>query len=195
MTGDRKTFIAINATPHGAGSPLARGTLQRDLRDIVARAAADARLPFDEWIGHGQGDGVLFAAPVEFEPRYIDDFVPFVTVHVGHRNDDSVSGDRLRARIALDQGPADESAKGIAGGRPILACRLRDAQATKNALETGGSDVVLVLSDQLFRNNVARERTRVTIAEFSRMVIDEPDLRADAWLWLSQCTGHGNPGN
>lgn len=186
MTDDRKIFIAIDVKGYSSAATSAHGAIQQDLRDSIARAAADARLPYDRWIGQPQGDGVLFMAPLEFEPRYIDDFVPFLAVHLGRRNRDRVPGGRLRVRVGLDQGPAQEAANGFSGEPPILACRLRDAQVTKDALDAGESDVVLVLSDQMFRDNVAQERTRITITEFSRIAIDEPKIQTDAWLWIPQ---------
>jgi hypothetical protein len=184
VTDLRKIVIAVDAKGYSGTAASEHSVIQRDLRDILRGAAVDARLPYDQWIEQQQGDGVLAVAPLDIEPRYIDDFIDHLRAHLRRRNRDRVPEARLRVRVALDQGPAGVAANGFTGEAPVLACRLRDAEVTKQALADSDSDVVLAVSDQMFRDNVADDRTRMTPAEFTRVEIQEDRVNAVAWLWL-----------
>jgi hypothetical protein len=184
LSGDRAIFIAVDAKSYSGVVASEQAGIQHDLRAIIDRAARDARLPIDRWIDQPQGDGALFLAPLDGEPRYVDDLIAHLQAHLGRRNRDRLADARLRIRVGLDQGPTTVAANGFTGEAPILACRLRDAPITKAALVESGADLVLALSPVMFMDNVEQDRTRVNRSEFIKVEIDEEKVFTTAWLWL-----------
>jgi hypothetical protein len=184
MSGDRAIFIAIDAKGYSNAVVSEQARIQHDLRAAIDGAARDARLPVDQWIDQPQGDGVLFLAPLDREPRYVDDLIAHLQAHLGRRNRDRLADARLRVRVGMDQGPATVAANGFTGEAPILACRLRDAVITKKVLAESEADIVLALSPAMFMDNVEQDRTRVTRDEFTLVDINEDKVSTTAWLWL-----------
>jgi hypothetical protein len=181
---DRFIFIAADMKGYSGTLPSEHAELQSALRTMLDDAGRDAGLPVDRWDIQPQGDGVLIMAPPDREPRYVDDFITHLltAVHRYNRRLDPLA--RVRIRVALDQGPADVGANGYTGDVPILACRLRDADITKSALADSDAVLVLVLSDVVCRDNVANERSRFTLVNFTRVDIEEEKVSAVGWVWL-----------
>jgi hypothetical protein len=181
---DRYIFIAVDVKGYSGTLAAEQVSIQRDLRELLAGAAAGARLPYDRWVDQPQGDGVLILAPPEHEPRYLDDFVDHLVMQVRRRNRDRLPEGRLHLRLGLAQGPATLAANGFAGEAPILACRLRDAAVTKAVLAESGADLVVAVSDRMFTDNVLGDLTRFSSTDFTRVEIDEEKVNVVAWLWL-----------
>lgn len=180
---ERWIFVAVDAVGYSKAVVSDQGPIQRDIREIIGAAAVDAGLPYDRWVEQPQGDGVLAMAPLEFEPRYVDDLVAHLHSHLRRRNRDRVPQARLRLRAGMDQGPGAPAANGFTGKAAIAACRLRDASVTRQAIAESGSDLVLAISDQMFHDNVVADRTRVTMAEFTRVEIHDAKADLVGWLW------------
>jgi hypothetical protein len=191
VTGDRRIFIAFDVMRYRGAAASQHAGIQSDLRAAVEKAARDARLPFDRWYLQPQGDGMLVSAPLDAEPRYIDDFISHLQSALRRRNRDRVPEGRLRLRMGLAQGPSDNAAMGFTGAAPILACSLRDAAATRMALADSGADLVLAVSERSFADNVEQDRTRVSVDDFTQVRILEEKFHGTAWIWLPR--GHSSP--
>jgi len=181
---DRFIFIAADMKGYSGTLPSEHTELQSALRAMLDDAGKDAGLPVHRWDVQPQGDGVLIMAPPDREPRYVDDFITHLltALHRYNRRLDSVA--RVRIRVALDQGPAAVGANGYTGDVPILACRLRDADITKSALADSEAVLVLVLSDVVYRDNVANERSRLDLVSFTHVEIEEEKVSDRGWVWL-----------
>jgi hypothetical protein len=184
LTIDRGIFVAADAKKYSASVASEHGPIQEDLRNALTQAATAARLPYERWVVQPQGDGVLILTPLDHEPRYIDDFIGHLQAALRRRNRDRVPDARLRLRVGLAQGPTRLVANGFEGEAAILACRLRDAQATRTALDDSDSDIVLAVSEGMFADNVRDDRTRLVPEDFTHVVINEEKVNTAAWIWL-----------
>jgi hypothetical protein len=191
VTGDRRIFIALDVMRYRGAVASQHAGIQSDLRGAVEKASRDARLPFDRWDIQPQGDGMLASAPLDAEPRYIDDFISHLQSALRRRNRDRVPEGRLRLRVGLAQGPSEYAANGFTGAAPIMACSLRDAKLTKEALADSGADLVLAVSERMFADNVEQDRTRIGVDDFIQVRIREEKIDAAAWIWLPR--GHSSP--
>jgi hypothetical protein len=159
--------------------------VQRDLVRIVETAAIATRLPLDQWRVQQQGDGMLVLAPLDdVEPRYLDTFIRHLDTELGRHNRRLVAEAELRLRVALHHGVAYPAANGFAGDAAILVCRLLDASVCRDVLADSGGNLVLIVSDEVYRDTVLPEHTLLRPGSFTRVDIDENKLHATGWVWL-----------
>ncbi|MEV7084503.1 hypothetical protein AB0O07_01145 [Streptomyces sp. NPDC093085] len=131
-----------------------------------------------------RGDGILTAldpgAPLS--PMV---GVWFETLYQNLREHNAESGRRLRLRIGMNAGPVLDDGRGLVGKAVDLACRLCDSPAAKGVMTRApGSDLLLVVSDWLYRNVVAEGGRQVEPEQYVRARVRFKETDEQAWLHI-----------
>ncbi|MEV4149883.1 hypothetical protein AB0J40_39925 [Amycolatopsis sp. NPDC049691] len=122
------------------------------LAEVLDRAAERAGLVRAEWLRQPRGDGELAVLPADSDvSRVVADFAHEVAEELRRG-----SRPRLRLRISMHHGALTAGVFGPIGDALIVACRLLDAEAAREALARhAGEDVVVVVSQRLYEDVVA----------------------------------------
>ncbi|WP_155369057.1 hypothetical protein [Catellatospora vulcania] len=151
---------------------------------VLASAAASARLSRDDWEIQQEGDGQLALVPLdETEPRFVDEFMQHLDNELARHNRQLVPEARLRLRVALHHGVAYAADNGFAGDAVITVSRLINSQVCRRALAESDSNLVLLLSEEMYKDVVVAEHTTRLAGEFQQVTIDEEKVFTEAWLW------------
>ncbi|GAB2735269.1 hypothetical protein [Amycolatopsis magusensis] len=188
----RALFLAVDAWKYGSRDGHQQWELQEALSDAVSAAAAIAGLDRATWQIQAGGDGFLAVVPDGgAEQRLVYRFVEELDDQLARFNCARRPEARLRLRVAIHHGGAIAAAFGYASDGAVHACRLRDAESVRAAL-TGlpGSNLVLVLSQAIFKGSVQQNLVRSSAEDFVRVQADvvEKGFREEAWVRVPGAT-------
>jgi hypothetical protein len=99
-------------------------------------------------------------------------------------NEDIVETARLRVRVALHQGVIHRAAHGYVGPAVVEVCRLRDAEVVRTALAQAPAPLVVVVSDDLYRDVLGAGYHGLPASAFTQVDIESKKYRAAGWLYV-----------
>ncbi|WDZ86009.1 hypothetical protein [Micromonospora cathayae] len=159
---------------------------------IFTRAAGAAGLDRGSWTTQASGDGELALVPLgRGEPRVVDDYVRHIDAELNRVNRYRTDTDRVRLRIAVDQGVAYPGANGYPGRGVVTVSRLLNSGPLRQALAAAPqANLALILSDDVFRALVLGDHTTYVESDFHEVEVVEKEYRATAWI---RVPGAGRP--
>ncbi|HEY3483165.1 MAG TPA: hypothetical protein VGL02_30185, partial [Streptomyces sp.] len=117
------------------------------------------------------------------EPRLVDDFVRHLVWELEAYNRTRVPAARMRLRLAVDHGPVELAANGFAGATVVAVSRLLTSAHLYEALrDHEQADLVLLLSDHVYRSTVGSGHTTLSPADFREVAVQVKEYRSIAWL-------------
>ncbi|MEV8638305.1 hypothetical protein AB0395_42300 [Streptosporangium sp. NPDC051023] len=181
----RALVMSSDLRGYGQGNDKRHETMQRNFVDLHATAAAQAGLNRDAWAIQPGGDGELAVLPAsEPEPLVADQYMRALHSGLVQRNDALAPEERFRLRVALAFGTAYPSVNGYAGQAVVEASRLVDWRPLKQMFnERQEANIVLILSQRVFEDVVLQGHTSYTKSDFHRVMVQEKELSAPAWVW------------
>jgi hypothetical protein len=178
------TALAADASGYGRGDDRRQSEIHHDLPRLMSRAAAGAGLNRSQWHIQPKGDEELAVYPMDgSEPRLVDDFVRHLVWELREYNSVRVPALRLRLRLAVDHGPVELAPNGFAGATVVAVSRLLGSEHLYEALRAHEqADLVVLLSDHVYRSTVGSGHTTLTPADFRKVGVRVKEYEADAWL-------------
>ncbi|TNM30316.1 hypothetical protein [Streptomyces sedi] len=130
-----------------------------------------------------RGDGVLATVEPTFPAAdmvgvWVD------TLHQGVRAHNRAGGVPLRLRVAMHAGPVTFDARGLVGRAVDLACRLCDSEAARRAIDGARADLLLVVSDTLYRTVVREGGRYIEPERYARLRVGNKETDEYAWFLL-----------
>ncbi|MFD5873969.1 hypothetical protein [Streptomyces sp. NPDC060322] len=176
----------MDAQGYGGNNDRRQSEIQHDLPRLLDRAARGAGLDREQWQLQLKGDEQLAVRPVDGkEPRLVDDYVRHLVAELRKYNAQRVPEARLRLRAVIHQGLVELADNGFAGTAVVAAARLLNADPLYDALAANpGADLVLLLSDDVFRSTVIGSHTTLAPEDFTRVNVRVKEYEATAWLWV-----------
>nr|WP_202540190.1 hypothetical protein [Streptomyces sp. SID4937] len=162
---------------------------------LLDRAARSAGLDRAQWQIQRKGDEQLAVRPVDgSEPRLVDDYIRHLVAELREYNAQRVPEARMRLRAAIHQGLVELADNGFAGSAVVTTARLLNARPLYDALaEHPDVDLVLVLSDEVFRSTVAGRHTTLVPEDFTRVDVQVKEYGAPAWLRVPEAAPSATP--
>ncbi|MFF5156370.1 hypothetical protein ACFY3N_08970 [Streptomyces sp. NPDC000348] len=176
----------MDAQSYGSKNDRRQSELQHDLPRLLDRAARGAGLDRAQWRIQRKGDEQLAVRPQDgTEPRLVDDYVRHLVAELREYNVQRVPESRMRLRTVIHQGLVEPADNGFAGSAVVATARLLNARPLYDALTAHpGADLVLLLSDDVFRSTVAGGHTTLLPEDFIRVAVQVKEYEATAWLWV-----------
>jgi hypothetical protein len=180
---ERRLLLSVDAKGYGKGTGRRHGIVQKALVKVLDDAAERAGLARADWQRQPGGDGELAVLPSsEREPRVVDDFIRHLLAALRRNNRDATPEQRLRLRAAVHFGPTMPEVNGFKGSGPVVVSRLCGCRPLRDALEATGTDLAVILSDQVFRDTVVQEHTSLEASDFVRVRVREKEYDDTAWI-------------
>lgn len=180
--------ISVDVRKSGAYNDAGKTRMRRQLYAVLDRAFAEAGVPARAVHREDRGDGILAAVGPTVPPARI--LGVWVTeVHEQLRRENPDLRMPLGLRVGLHVGPVTHDAQGISGHAVDLACRLTDSAAARLLLERDRADLVVVVSDSLYREVVRHGGRFVDPGDYAPADLRTKDGATPAWVRLP-----GGPG-
>lgn len=178
------TALAADASGYGRSDDRRQSEIHHDLPRLMSRAAAGAGLDRSQWHIQPKGDEELAVYPMDgSEPRLVDDFVRHLVWELGEYNSVRVPALRMRLRLAVDHGPVELAPNGFAGATVVAVSRLLSSEHLYKALRVHEqADLVVLLSDHVYRSTVGSGHTTLTPVDFREVSVRVKEYEAAAWL-------------
>lgn len=180
----RHLCLAIDAKGYGGRDNVGQYDLQSQLQAVLAEAAQAAGLDRSAWQRQEQGDcEVALIPPAQPEPRLVDDFVRELDASLSLLNHDRRSEARLRVRVAMHFGVAYQAPMGFAGEGVVVTARILNSPGIYEALEhETDANVVVAVSDRVYREVVLPRHTSLREGDFSPAEINAKEYAGTAWI-------------
>lgn len=181
----RKLLVAYDVEGYaGLDGRLAREVQQR-VAGMLASAFSEAQVAPGAYEMQGQGDGglaLLSAGDGVDCPRVVSSLIGALESGLRRVNEELTPGARIRLRIAIDQASVFQVAIGYAGPSVVAVCRLRDAAAVRDMLRDSAGQLVVVVTDHLYRDILAHAPGRTFVR--AGVTTREKEFAASAWAYL-----------
>lgn len=150
---------------------------QRDLERVLDRAADATGIDPGRWRLQPGGDGALVVLPEGLDyARVVGRLPAAVERELARLARPGRPGPRLRLRLAVHYGfvvTSPASALGPAGDAPVVVRRLLDAEAVRRRLvERPGRDLVLIVSDRIYRDVVGSGLCALRRSDFHQVDLE-----------------------
>jgi len=189
-TANRYLCLSVDVEGYGRHNDVEQARIQQELVDLLDRAGTRADTDRSTWIRQPKGDEELALIPAsEPPPAVVGEFCLELHSLLRERNEGLAPADRLRLRLAIDDGPVELSANGFAGRAVVGVSRLVNSRALRMALATiEGAQLVVLVSQVVFRDWIHSGRSSVAADQFQRVRVAEKEFVEHAWLWVPGTT-------
>ncbi|MEI7034413.1 hypothetical protein [Streptomyces pratensis] len=175
--------ISVDARRSGqygdAEKPLMRDRIYR----VLETAFSQARVAREAVHMEDRGDGVLVSVPGRIAvTRLLGLWM--VEVHENLRQENRDLLVPLGLRVAMHVGPVRHDSRGISGRAVDLTCRLADSSVARQLLDRERADLVLAVSDSLYRDVVSAGGKFIDPARYAPARLDLKEGEAAAWFHL-----------
>lgn len=201
-SGMRRLIIAMDLEHYSQLPDSGQREAQRAMSELLNEAGQHGALERAQWDIQPQGDGELALLPPGIdEAAVITSLMREVTSGLykynrrtnphNRRADPSA---RLRMRIAIHEGLTYVADSGFAGDAVNTACRLRDAKEAKDALRNTDNDVVLIVSERIYRDVICGDDSYdLPPASFreTEIVMADKGFRTVAFIYAGQAAEDG----
>ncbi|MEU2420047.1 hypothetical protein ABZ619_03120 [Streptomyces sp. NPDC007851] len=174
----------MDAQAYGSKNDRRQSEIQHDLPRLLDRAARGAGMDRAQWQIQRKGDEQLAVRPLDgTEPRLADDYIRHVVAELREYNAQRVPEARMRLRAVIHQGLVELAENGFAGSAVVATARLLSAHQLYDAMAAHpDADLVLLLSDDVFRSTVAGGHTTLSTSDFTHVTVRVKEYEATAWL-------------
>ncbi|MFA1551474.1 hypothetical protein [Actinomadura chokoriensis] len=151
----------------------------------LAAAFAMTQIPWDQCQTEDRGDGALIIVPATVDCDYcLDPLVHHLAVALRRYNRHASEATRLRLRLAIHFGHVQRDSRGVSGHAATHLFRLIEASAFKRALRNVGTDLGVLISDQL-HNEAIQRGGMFNPSAYQPIRVSIKETRCTAWLWLA----------
>ncbi|MFD0371703.1 hypothetical protein [Streptomyces sp. NPDC127114] len=160
------------------GKRLARAAMYEAFGEAYASVGIEPGTVHQE----DRGDGILAALRPDVPPalmvgRWIDTLYESLRAHNGR------SRGRLRLRVGMNAGLVLDDGRGLVGRAVDLACRLCDSAPARRVMaDAPDVDLLIVVSDWLYRNVVVEGGRYVEPDHYRRAAVVAKETAEDAWF-------------
>ncbi len=194
--GIRKLCVAYDVEHYSGRGTRREFQTQQRLADILDFAFREAGAPQAGREVQEQGDGGIAFLPTGGtvdEPRLIVGLLNALQTGLTELNEDLVEAAKVRLRVGLQEGVVHRAAYGYVGPAVVEVCRLRDADAVRQALAGSGGPLVVAVADSLYRDVLAQGYHGLPGSAFTPVDVHVKTFSGTAWLYRPGADGRPAP--
>jgi hypothetical protein len=181
---DYRFLVAVDLEGFSNLSTRAQRAAQSVLHRALNEAAKRADLDRGTWSRQVGGDGELAVLPSETNGiRLLADFPRELATVLADVNAQRSTEPRIRVRIAIHHGTLSPGCLGPVGQAPIVVSRLLDSVLLRRELkQRSEADLVLIVSDSIYRDIVETQLGGLEPATFRRVVVRAKSMTYPAYI-------------
>jgi hypothetical protein len=170
-----KFVLGVDIEGYSSRTTREQQQVQRSLDEILTGAARAVGLDRSQWERQPGGDGELAVLPDSTDlVTMVRPFVTQLGILLADHNQDHKSALRIRLRLAMHVDALTTGTLGTAGPALVVLSRFLDSSPLKSALQETAADLVLLISEPVYRKAVLAEMGGLRPAQFTRLTIDIP---------------------
>lgn len=183
MTSDPvpRSLFAVDIEGYSRRDNQSQAELRKKLREVCDEAFSRARLaPEDR---QDQGDAFLFLfQPDVSKALLVSDLVREIGTALRLSNRNWLPEARMRLRVAAHYGEVHLDGTGYAGESVVAVMRLLDAQPLRDALKTAPDDLVVIVSEPMYRDVVRHQYRGMDPSDYVQVQISRKEFSQPAWI-------------
>jgi hypothetical protein len=190
--GIRKLCVAYDVEHYSDRGTRREYDTQQRLAGILDFAFREAGVPPAGHEVQEQGDGGMAFLPTGGtvdEPRLIVGLLNALRTGLTDLNEDLVEAAKVRLRVGLQEGVVHRAAHGYVGPAVVEVCRLRDAEAVRQALARSGGPLVAAVADSLYRDVLAHGYHGLPGSAFIPVDVHVKTFSGKAWIYQPGADG------
>jgi hypothetical protein len=178
-----RLVVSVDACGFGRLGMLAKKRLRQAMYAAYAEACEAVGVRAGDIHQEDRGDGILAALgpavpPADMAGPWLD------TLHQSVREHNQSGGVPLRLRVAMHAGLVAHDGKGLVGNAVDLTCRLCDSQAARRIIDDTGADLVLVVSDALYRTVIREGGRYIEPDHYTPARVTNKETDQTAWFHI-----------
>ncbi|MFI0355890.1 hypothetical protein [Actinomadura sp. 9N407] len=159
--------------------------LRQALYEYLQEVFAITWLPWAACHTEDRGDGALIVLPPGVPPYLLlDPLAHHLDAALRRGNRLFSAAAQMRLRMAVHQGYVQFDAYGVVGHAVNHMFRLLDSAVLKEAIETAGADLGVIVSDRMF-GDVAGHGGIIDPARYRPVQVSCKETQAKAWIWMA----------
>ncbi|MGD0069338.1 MAG: hypothetical protein ABSB76_38700, partial [Streptosporangiaceae bacterium] len=187
LNGENCTVILTDVVAFGAHkrTDTDRNIIREALHSMIQAAMQGfpgARL-------EDRGDGILIVIPPDVPPdvptaRAIDQLLRVLPQALDQHNSSYRNPAQFQLRLSVNVGPVTSDAMGVDGEALIVAARMVEAPALKEAFTGSTVRLGVIVSPFVYDTVVKHDQDRNYVASYSRVPVEVKESRTTAWMML-----------
>jgi hypothetical protein len=184
----RYSIVAVTVSAFSTQTTVDQARWHAHLTEILDEAWHAVQVGPSPWLHQDMGDGVLILVPANIpESRLIGDFIRELVAALNRHNRYMTSKGRLRLQVSMHSGRVDLEQGGLVGGPITVAYRLLEAPQLRAALDDQPTaDLVMVISDEVYRDVVGQGYRDLDDNQFQRIEFTTKTGEKAGWLYTPQ---------
>ncbi|THA73701.1 hypothetical protein [Streptomyces sp. A0592] len=183
----RRLCLIVDVEKYSGRSHRAQMRVQDGVAHALDYACERGGVRRQECALQDRGDGQLLLLPAGVdEAKAVPGLVQGLRDMLPVLNARAATDEQIRLRAALAQGSVQRAPLGFVAWSVELASRLLDSAELRTALaESAGSDMALIVSDDLYSDTFATGAGGLTGSAFRPVRVDLPEKRFSSDAWIS----------
>ena len=183
LHGENCTVILTDVVAFGAHkrTDTDRSIIRKALYSMMQAAVqgfSDARL-------EDRGDGVLIVIPPDVPTaRALDQLFRVLPRELGQHNSSHRNPAQFQLRLSVNVGPVTSDSMGISGEALIVAARMVEAPALKEAFTGSTARLGVIVSPFVYDTVVRHDQDRDYVASYSQVRVEVKESITTAWMML-----------
>jgi hypothetical protein len=183
LNGENCTVILTDVVAFGAHkrTDTDRSIIRKALYSMIQAAMQgfpDARL-------EDRGDGVLIVIPPDVPTaRAMDQLLHVLPRALDQHNRSQRNPAQFQLRLSVNVGPVVSDAMGVSGEALIVAARLVEAPALKEAFTGSTARLGVIVSPFVYDTVVRHDQDQHYVASYSQVPVEVKESRTTAWMML-----------
>jgi hypothetical protein len=183
LNGENCTVILTDVVAFGAHRRIDtdRSIIREALHSMIQAAMQgfpDARL-------EDRGDGVLIVIPPDVPTaRTMDQLLRVLSRALDQHNSSHRNPAQFQLRLSVNVGPVTSDAMGVSGEALIVAARMVEAPALKEAFTGSTARLGVIVSPFVYDTVVKHDQDRDYVASYSQVPVEVKESRTTAWMML-----------
>ncbi len=183
LNGENCTVILTDVVAFGAHkrTDTDRSIIRKALYSMMQAAMPgfpDARL-------EDRGDGVLIVIPPDVPTaRAMNRLLRVLPRELDQHNSSHRNPAQFQLRLSVNVGPVVSDAMGVSGEALIVAARMVEAPALKEAFTGSTARLGVIVSPFVYDTVVRHDQDRDYVASYSQVGVEVKESRTTAWMML-----------
>lgn len=179
--------VVVDIAGYGGRDHVAQLTARKVLRQVMGAAFRAAALPWARRLWEDRGDGMLIVLPSDVSLLPLVSEMPRRLAGLLRKhNADAHPEHRIAVRLAVHAGSIHRDGSSYVGDAVNLAARVVDADPLREALREADSDVVIAISDLVYRETALHDYPEIDRPGYRQLVVQVKETRASVWIHLPE---------